>query len=100
LSQLKADDLDMNTRSLMIQLFTQLDALDLAFQLANQSLDHFARTGTVGGAWVALWLPELRPFRRDPRFQALVTRVGLMEYWQQAGPPDDCDLNDGKLTCH
>jgi hypothetical protein len=45
------------------------------------------------------WTPEYRPFRQDPRFQALVTRLGLMEYWQQYGPPDDCDLKDGKLTC-
>jgi hypothetical protein len=44
--------------------------------------------------------PELHAFRQDPRFQALETRLGLMEYWQQFGPPDDCDLKDGKLTCH
>ena len=33
-------------------------------------------------------------------FQAFVTRLGLMEYYQQYGPPGGCDLKDGKLTCH
>jgi hypothetical protein len=41
----------------------------------------------------------MRPFRKDPRFQALVTRIGLIDYWKKYGPPDDCDLSDGKLTC-
>jgi hypothetical protein len=30
----------------------------------------------------------------------LVTRLGMMDYWKQYGPPDDCDLRDGRLTCH
>jgi TolB-like protein len=99
LHKLKAEDLDVNTRKDMIELFTQLDALDVAFDLANQSLDQFARTGTVGSNWGVLWLPEMRPFRQDARFQDFVTRLGLMEYWKQYGPPDDCDLKDGKLIC-
>jgi TolB-like protein len=100
LKKLKADDIDVNARKALIATFVQLDALDEAFQLANQTLDFFARSNTVGSAWGVLWLPEMRPFRRDPRFQPFVTRMGLMEYWKQYGPPDDCDLKDGKLTCH
>ena len=92
-------DLDATARKFMIQAFTQLGSLDDAFNFANKSLDYFARSGTVGPSWGVLWLPETQPFRRDPRFQALVTRMGLMEFWQQNGPPDDCDLKDGKLTC-
>lgn len=34
---------------------------------------------------------EMAHFRQDPRFQAFVTRLGLMDYWKQHGPPDDCD---------
>jgi hypothetical protein len=41
----------------------------------------------------------MRPLRRDPRFQTLVTRLKLIDYWQQFGPPDGCDLQDGKLLC-
>jgi adenylate cyclase len=100
LYKLKPEELAVSTRKDMIGLFTQLDALDRAFELANRSLDQFSRGGTVGSAWGVLWLPEMRPFRRDPRFQAFVTRLHLMEDWQQYGPPDDCDLKDAKLTCH
>ena len=70
--------------------------------MAHGTLDELETTGVLTGAVHvgAYWLPEMRPFRRDLRFQAFVTRLGLMEYWKQYGPPDDCDLNDGKLTCH
>ena len=42
---------------------------------------------------------EMSPFRRDARFQEFVTRLGMMPYWEKYGPPDDCDLKDGKLSC-
>jgi TolB-like protein/Tfp pilus assembly protein PilF len=100
LQKLKPEDLAVNTRKDMIDLFTQLDALDQAFELANRSLDQFALGGTVGSAWGVLWLPEMSPFRRDPRFQAFVERLRLIDYWKQYGPPDDCDLRDGNLVCH
>jgi hypothetical protein len=45
-------------------------------------------------------MPEMHSFRRDPRFQGFVTRLNLIGYWKQYGPPDDCALQDGKLTCH
>lgn len=65
-----------------------LDALDEAFQLANASLDHFARSGMVGTQWGMLWMPEMRPFRRDARFQRFVERLRLPDYWRHHGPPD------------
>jgi TolB-like protein len=81
--------------------YVLLGALDAAYGLANLCVDRMA-PGAVYGGWstIHLWRPWLRPFREDPRFQALTTRMGYMEYWQQYGPPDDCDLRDGKLTCH
>ena len=94
------------TRPMMVMLstvwFTQLGALDLAYELAHAMLHEFEATGVLPGAIhvATCWLPEMRPFRQDPRFQDYVTRLGLMEYWQQYGPPDDCDLKDGKLSCH
>lgn len=96
---LKPDDLPVNTRKDMIALFTQLEALDRAFTLANQSLDLYAREGTVGSAWGVLWIPEMRPFRQDARFQAFVTRLKLMDYWKAFGPPDGCDLKKDRLIC-
>jgi len=81
--------------------YALLGALDAAYALANQCLDRMAPGAVYGGrSTIHLWRPWLRPFHRDPRFQAFATRLGLMEYWQQYGPPDDCDLKDGELTCH
>ena len=77
-----------------------LNAIDLAYEFANFLLDEYAREGTVGCAWDPLWMPEMRVFRQDPRFQAFVTRLGLIEYWQVHGPPDGCELRAGKLICH
>ncbi len=48
----------------------------------------------------SMWSPEMRPFRQDPRFQGLVERLGLIEYWKQSGPPDDCTLGGTKLSCN
>jgi hypothetical protein len=93
-------------RPIMVMLatnwFTRLGALDLAYEVAYTTLDEFESSGALSGAVHVgtYWLPEMRPFRQDPRFQAFVTRLGLMEYWQQYGPPDGCELNDGKLICH
>lgn len=75
---------------------------DAAYDLANQCLDeskgNFARAAVAGLG--ILWTPELRPFRRDSRFHAYMSRIGdLMDYWQQYGAPDECDLKGGRLTC-
>jgi hypothetical protein len=78
---------------------TRLGDLDLAYEYANWCLDQFARSGTVGTTWGFLWSPEMRPFRLDPRFQALVARLRLFDYWKQYGPPDDCDLVGERLEC-
>jgi hypothetical protein len=93
-------------RPIMVMLstvwFTRLDALDLAYELAHAALHEFETTRVLPGAIHVgtCWLSEMRPFRQDSRFQTYVTRLGLMEYWKQYGPPDDCELKDGKLTCH
>jgi len=79
--------------------FTQMGALDQAFAAAEQVRVQFEAQGPTN-AWSWLWSRELRPFRQDPRFQPFVTRLGLMAFWQKYGPPDDCDLKDGKVNCH
>jgi len=37
---------------------------------------------------------------KDPRFQNFVRRLNLFAYWKKFGPPDECDLQEDKLTCH
>lgn len=93
--------MDVNSRRALIYYFTLLNVLDPAYELANQNLDEFLRSGSGGGpAWAFLWARDMRSFRQDPRFQRFVTRLHLVEYWKQYGPPDNCDLKEGMLTCY
>jgi hypothetical protein len=78
-----------------------LGDLDLAFHIGHRSLDHFEREQAVPVITFVpqLWLPEMQPFRRDPRFHELIAqRLNLMEYWKEYGPPDGCELRDGRLA--
>jgi TolB-like protein/DNA-binding winged helix-turn-helix (wHTH) protein len=86
-------------REPMVMWPVQLGDLDLAFQSANHWLDVDSREGSVGISWGFLWMPEMRAFRVDPRFQALVMRLKLFDYWREYGPPDNCDLVGERLAC-
>jgi TolB-like protein len=79
--------------------YTKLGALDLAYEAANRFLDRFSASGEIGtpGGWGVLWHSQMRPFRLDRRFQALVTRLGLMDYWKEFGPPDEYELSGVQL---
>ncbi len=79
--------------------YVQLGALEQAFDIANQSLDYFARSGSIGTAWAFYWMPEMLRFRQDPRFQLICRRMGFFDYWQVYGPPDNCELRGGTLIC-
>jgi tetratricopeptide (TPR) repeat protein len=78
-------------------LYSLLGDMDGAYQIATECLDR-AKGGALAFE-TSLQLPIFRPFIRDRRFQAYAERVGLMEYWRKAGPPDYCDLNNNMLTC-
>jgi TolB-like protein/Flp pilus assembly protein TadD len=87
---------DSATACMASYAYTLAGALDEAYDLADRCLP-----ASIGVINEVLWFPEMRPFRRDPRFADYVDRLGLhlIEYWQKYGPPDDCDLKNGKLTC-
>jgi TolB-like protein len=93
----------LDTRSLPMLLTycaTLLGDLDLAYDIGTGKVEDFERTGVTGVFDLAqLWLPEQRGLRQDQRFHGLVSRLGLVEYWREYGPPDDCELRDGRLIC-
>jgi len=89
---------DGDFRIWSIAWYSQLGALDQAYEIGNQ-LQRQYEPQTPAAAWSWLWTPEMRAFRQDSRFPAFMTRLGMMPYWKEYGPPDDCDLKDGKLTC-
>ena len=68
-----------------------------------------AREGDIDGAYreiaeaprqspllIALYYPEMRAFRADPRFIPLAGRYGLIDYWSHSGGhwPDFCAERD------
>jgi DNA-binding winged helix-turn-helix (wHTH) protein len=95
---LSADELDPPMRKRFLLWYSSIGALDRAFELASESLDNYAREGTVGGAWGVLWLPEMAAFRHDRRFRLFAQRLRLFEYWSEYGPPDGYCLHGDRLT--
>ena len=80
--------------------YTVLGEIDKAYLVSERWLAEVQRAGSTGIPFsFGLWLPEMRPFRTDRRFQELTRRMGLMKYWQKFGPPDDCRLQDSALSC-
>ena len=98
-ARLRPEELDQILRKRLLVWYTMLEELDATCELLEGSLDYYARKGFVGSAWGVLWLPELRPLRRDPRFQAFASRLRLFEYWDMYGPPDGHELRAGVLVC-
>jgi TolB-like protein len=80
--------------------FTLLGDVDSAYRAINESLDLWAKRGSIGLMWGFIWMRELLPFRQDPRFQLFVKRLGLFDYWAKYEPPDGCELKNGQLICH
>jgi hypothetical protein len=80
--------------------YTMLGDVDRAYQVSSQWLAESRRAGLTGIPFnLGFWLPEMRPFRADARFQELARRMGLIEYWRKFAPPDDCQLQGDTLTC-
>lgn len=69
--------------------YTMLGALDEAYEFAQRAIDRAQRLDSMGLLLTWLWHPELRPFRGDGRFESFVARLGMVEFWQAHGPPDD-----------
>lgn len=72
--------------SFLIDWATLLGELDLAFELANEMVDEYELKGAMRGTLAPLWLPEMLPFRRDPRFGAFAARLRWPEFWKRYGP--------------
>jgi hypothetical protein len=80
--------------------FALISAADLAHGLAIRCLEQTQDTSDTPRIFASIWIPEMRAFRESNRFQTFLDRLGMMDYYRRFGPPDDCDLKDGKLTCH
>jgi TolB-like protein len=77
--------------------YTMMGAVNHAYEFAHRAIDTAQSLNTMGLLLTWLWHPELEPFRRDKRFEAFVARLAMMEFWQDFGPPDGCEIRDGRL---
>ena len=78
--------------------YTWLGALDDAYETAQRIVRDFKRTGIINVVNLGpLWMPELRAFRRDERFQGLVRDLGFIDYWRERGPPEGWVLAGERL---
>ena len=76
-----------------------LGAIDVAYDLQLQCIDQVpAGLDKVDGGFNP-WGPRLRAFRQDRRFHALMARYGSLPFYEKYGPPDDCSMQAGHLTC-
>jgi hypothetical protein len=80
---------------------------------ADWRMRMLAREGDIDGAYaeiaharrgsqfiIALYYPEMRAFRADPRFMPLAARLGLVDYWTRTGHwPDFCAERDRPYDC-
>ena len=91
--------LDRGFGTLLMVLHAMVGDLESAFAAANHAADEYGKLGAVGTSWPGLWIPEMRSFRQDPRFQQLAVRLRLFDYWQVHGPPDNCSLVGERIAC-
>jgi TolB-like protein len=78
--------------------YTWLGALDDAYDTAQRIVRGFKQTGIINVVNLGpLWMPELRTFRLDERFQSFIRDLGFIDYWRARGPPEGCELKGERL---
>ena len=98
---LRSVDAKVATQLDLIQPYLQLGQTDLVYGILNESLDQERMAWVHEWDLMHLWSRDARAFRQDARFDDLVQRVGLVDYWKQYGYPDGCQAGTGDraLVC-
>lgn len=79
----------------LLQPYMELGQTDLVFRIVDESLDADRTSWVHHWNLSHLWSRDARAIRRDPRFDGLVKRIGLVDYWKQYGYPDGCTAGTG-----
>ncbi len=90
LGRVRLENLSLSDHRRVLLWLVAMGAMDEAFQFAHASLDRFARLDTLGLFCTRgiLWVQELKPLRSDPRFEHMLARLRLFDYWARHGAPD------------
>jgi adenylate cyclase len=78
--------------------YLELGAIDIAYDIMFDSLEADRMAWINDWDLAYMWSPESAGFRRDPRFQELARRTGLVDYWKQYGYPDGCNAGTGEVA--
>ena len=70
--------------------------IDEAYRVATMVLEP---DGFVRDFMWNFWRSDMAPFRQDPRFAALVTELGMVDYWRAYGWPDVCQPAGDSVIC-
>jgi TolB-like protein len=77
--------------------YVAFDRIDEAYRVTTMALD---LDGFHGNNFVwYFWRSDMAPFRQDPRFTALITELGMVDYWREYGWPDVCQAAGDKVIC-
>ena len=76
--------------------YVGFDRIDEAYRVATMVLDLDGLNTNV--VWY-FWGSDIAPFRQDPRFAALATELGMVDYWREYGWPDVCQPAGDSVIC-
>jgi adenylate cyclase len=103
-------NINMAKRTLLLEMFAEPEIIFLNKMLQLQAYvgfgminDAYRVTNMIRDSahlnWGLFGLPDMAPFRQDPRFADLVTELGLVDYWREYGWPDACQPEGDSVIC-
>ncbi len=86
--------------NIIVGLAVRSDDFDFAFDVLNALVDGHQSAGFLIGP-SGMWAPNpaLQKFRAEPRFNELMERIELAEYWREFGWSDLCKANGESVSC-